>query len=111
MIVCILAATLGEVTAKRGAPKPVEPVLAGNVEYSAPHESLGVVVATDIKSKKELWRERIYELHINPALERDVQDIFIATLSVEGGVLIITREDGVSFALDLTTRKVTQHKK
>lgn len=95
-------------TAKRNAPKPVAPVVAGSVEYSAPHEFMGFVIATDTHTHKELWRERIYRVSINPALERDVQDVFIASLALERGVLIITTERGVSYTLDLVTRKVTK---
>ncbi len=96
--------------AKRLAPKPVTPVVAGAVEYSAPHEQMGFVVATDTGTHKELWRERIYTVHIDPKLERDVQDVFITSLVIEGGVLVVTNERGESYALDLATRKVTKRK-
>ena len=39
--------TAGPAAAKRSAPQPVAPVLAGTVEYSAPHEVMGFVIATD----------------------------------------------------------------
>ena len=96
--------------AKRGAPKPVPPVAAGNIEYSAPQEFMGFVIANDTKAHKELWRERIYHTRINPLLERDVQDVFIASLAIERGVLIVTTERGVSYSLNLATRKVTKRK-
>lgn len=94
--------------AKRSAPKPVPPVTAGSIEYSAPRELMGFVVATDIARRKELWRERIYTVHINPALERDVQEVFITSLAVERGTLLIANERGESFAVDLATRRVTK---
>jgi hypothetical protein len=103
-----LAAT--PVPAKRAAPKPVPPVVADSVEYSAPHEHMGFVFATDTSSRKELWRERIYAVRIDPALERDVQDVFITTLSIKRGALIITNEHGDTYTLDLSTRKVTKQK-
>src|SRR5438876_5226755 len=78
--------------AKRAAPKPVPPVVANSVEYSAPHEHMGFVIATDTRNHKELWRERIYTVRINPLLERDVQDVFITTLSLERGKLVIINE-------------------
>lgn len=94
--------------AKRGAPKPVPPVSADAIEYSAPHEHMGFVVATDTASRKELWRERIYAVRIDPKLEEDVQHVFIASLAIEGGALIITNERGESYTLDLATRRVTK---
>jgi hypothetical protein len=96
--------------AKRAAPKPVPSVVASSVEYSAPREQMGFVVATDTVSHKELWRERIYTVRIDPALERDVQEVFITSLVIENGALIITNERGDSYALDLVTRKVTKRK-
>lgn len=106
LVAFFLAAT--SAPAKRAAPKPVAAVIADAVEYSAPHELMGFVVATDTRSHKELWRERIYAVRINPALEGDVQDVFITSLVVERGALLITNERGDTYSLDLATRKVTK---
>ncbi|MDH3287525.1 MAG: hypothetical protein OEP48_07360 [Betaproteobacteria bacterium] len=107
-VAVFLAAT--PAPAKRAAPKPVQPVVANSVKYSAPHEHMGFVVATDTSSHKELWRERIYAVRINPTLERDVQDVFITSLSIERGALMITNERGDRYTLDLATRQVTKRK-
>jgi len=108
LIPFFLAATPAQ--AKRAAPKEVTPVVASAVEYSAPHEAMGFVVATDTVSHKELWRERIYTVRVDPALERDVQDVFITSLVIEKGTLIITNERGDRYALNLVSRKVTKRK-
>ncbi len=108
LISCCFAST--PAPAKRAAPKPVPAVVSDSVEYSAPHEHMGFVVATDTRSGKELWRERIYTVAVNPALERDVQDVFITSLAVENGALIIGNERGDTYALDLARRKVTKRK-
>jgi hypothetical protein len=84
--------------------------MANSVEYSAPHEQMGFVVATDLSTHKKLWRVRIYTVHIDPALERDVQDVFITSLSFERGGLVITNESGDRYILDLATRKVAKQK-
>ena len=81
--VACLFITAGPAAAKRSAPQPVAPVLAGAVEYSAPHEVMGFVIATDTQTHQELWRERIYRPIIDPSLERDVQEVFIASLAIE----------------------------
>jgi hypothetical protein len=96
--------------AKRAAPKPVPPVLVNAVEYSAPHAPMGFVVATDTTSHKELWRERIYTVKTDPLLERDVQDVFITSLAIDKGSLVVTNERGDSYSLDLATRKITKRK-
>lgn len=108
LVALLLAVT--PVTAKRSAPQPVAPVTANGVEYTAPPEQMGFVIATDTKTHKELWRARIYAVRIDPNLERDVQDNFITTLVIEGGSLIVTNERGESYLLDLATRKVTKRR-
>jgi hypothetical protein len=94
--------------AKRSAPEPVRPVVIGSVEYSAPHEKMGSVVATDTKTHRELWQKQIYAVRIDPALERDVQDVFIKSLAFAHGTLTVTNERGERYALDLATCVVTR---
>jgi hypothetical protein len=109
----LLFALLSAVTpalAKRSAPQPVAAVTVNAVEYSAPAEAMGFVVATDARSNKELWRQRIYTVQVNPLREKDVQDVFITALGIEGSNLIVTNENGETYALDLATRKVTKRK-
>ena len=110
IFLCAIFVLAAPVLAKRGAPPLVPPVTVGTVEYSAPSGRMGFVVATDTRSHQELWRERIYFVVINPFLERDVQDVFINSLVVEGNSLLITNERGARFVLNLATRKVTVRK-
>src|SRR5947209_1809154 len=104
----LLATTAENAVAKRSAPGPVEPVTIHGVTYSAPPDAMGFVVATKGSSGSELWRARIYAIPFDPALERDVQDVFITSLSARGGGLLVTNERGERFLLDLQTRKVTR---
>ena len=94
--------------AKRPVPADVAPVVIKGVEYSAPHDAMGFVVAKGVSSGKELWRVRIYEVRVNPELERDAQDVFITSLAEKDGTLLNTNESGEKFTLDLQTRKVTR---
>ena len=94
--------------AKRSAPVVVAPVVIKGVEYSAPHDAMAFVVAKGVNSGKELWRVRIYEVRVNAALERDVQDVFITSLVAKDDSMLITNERGEKYALDLKTRKVTR---
>ncbi len=95
-------------SAKRAAPAAVASVVARGLEFSAPHDTMGFVVAKGISSGKELWRVRIPGIRVNPELERDVQDVFITSLVAKEDTLIITNERGEKYALDLQTRKVTR---
>ncbi|MBL8495342.1 MAG: hypothetical protein JNM37_13970, partial [Rhodocyclaceae bacterium] len=59
-------------------------------------------------TRRELWRQRIYEVLRDPALEADVQDVFIKTLEVVNSRLLIRNERGEVFLLDPATRAVTR---
>ncbi len=97
--------------AKRSAPLELKEITIGAVIYSAPHDAMGFVVATNGETKKELWRVRIYEVKKDPKLEGDVQDVFITSLVKDGESLIVTNEQGKKFRLDLATQKVTATEK
>ena len=94
--------------AKRAVPEAVTPVTIRGITYSAPSEAMGFVVASNSSSGKELWRRRIYAIRIDPALERDVQDVFITSLMAGDDTLLVANERGERFVLDLQTRKVTR---
>ena len=105
---CVVAFLTGAANAKRTVPGAVEPVTVHGVTYSAPVTAMGFVVAFDASSGRELWRQRIYQVRVDPSLERDVQDVFITSLTLRGGSLVITNEHGERYTLDLATRKVTR---
>jgi hypothetical protein len=90
--------------AKRLAPKPVSPVIWNGVEYRA--RDMNFVEAVNITSQQRLWRTRVYFVRYVPFLETDVQDIFITSLTVQNGKLLVTNEAGKSYWLNLTTGHV-----
>jgi outer membrane protein assembly factor BamB len=94
--------------AKRGAPKPVSPVVWEGVEYRAPLnvEQMGHVQAVDIISGQKLWETKVYHVWINPLLETDVQWIFITNLQVQDRKLLVRNEAGKIYKLDLKTGRV-----
>jgi hypothetical protein len=107
-ICSLLLCSAARINGKRSAPKIVEPVTILGVTYSAPSWPVGVVIATDAASSRELWRQRIYAIPYDRKLEQDVQDVFVTSLKCRSNVLLITNERGEHFALDLSTRKVTR---
>jgi hypothetical protein len=104
----LLVSTAAPISAKRAPPKLVKPVTVAGVTFSAPGWPIGILIATDVSSSRELWRQRIYTIHYDRTLEQDVQDVFITSLKLRGNVLLITNERGERFALNLSTRKVTR---
>lgn len=104
ILVVALAATA--LWAMREPPAPVTPVVHNGVKYTAPMESMGVVVALDAKSGAKLWQQKIYDVKIDPSLEADIQYVYITTLAVQGGDLIVTNEMGAKYAMNLSSRAV-----
>ena len=116
---CTLVLLLASVVmAKRAAPKDVPPIITDNATYSAPHVRMpqfsmrnpGFVEAHHPKTKKLLWRIQIYNIKYDPALEQDVQDVFIKTMSLDkkNNSLLISDERSRTYVLDLTTKKVAR---
>jgi len=102
--------------AKREPPKEVEPVTYKGVKYVVPHwgwkrgrmQNGGYIEAWHIKKDKLLWELQVYVVEYNPDIESDVQDIFITSLKIEDGKLIIENEAGDRFEIDLDTREVSR---
>ena len=89
--------------AKRGAPKQVKPVEKEGIEYSAPLDREGYIVATWIKTKREIWSRQIYVVkhEYKLGLSPDVQTCFITNLELKDGKLRIRNERKAEFELDL----------
>ena len=105
------------VKAKRTAPEEVPAVVTDKAVFSVPHFSTrertqngGFVEAHNPETKKLLWRIQIYKTVYNQAMEQDVQDVFIKTLSFDKShnLLIMSDEKSRVFVLNIATRKVTQ---
>jgi hypothetical protein len=108
--ICVIAI---EQKAKRSAPEPVRPVVHKGVKYTAPHfvdgqPAGGVVEALDAKTGKALWRLKVYEIKPDPNLERDVQDVFITSLAINGNKLLVVNERHERYSVDLKTHAVSK---
>ena len=120
LLICgILLVTTPYAFAKRLAPAMVEPVVAEGVKYLAPQvtpgylEAYGVppcptgcVEAWEEKSGKLLWRVQVYTVPYDDQRERDVQDVFIRSLKIEDGSLLVENEQGARFTVDLQSHAV-----
>jgi hypothetical protein len=96
--------------AKRGAPAKVEPVIHQGVRYTAPNDDgrRAYIEAQDVQTNKKLWELTIFTNRIDPALEKDVQWVFIKALNIRDGALIVTSERDKIYQVDLKTKAVTQ---
>jgi hypothetical protein len=123
IIVLTVVAAAPSALAKRAAPEAVPALISGNIKYIAPdvlpnHRSIYgkstcseksmCVEARNKKTGKLLWQVEVYPIEIDPSVELDVQYIYITSLKIERGQLIVKNESGQVFMVDLQTHKVTK---
>jgi hypothetical protein len=107
--------------AKRGVPTQLDSIVSGKVRYLAPDvtpnylsiygaskcfRSGSCVEARDLKTGKLLWQVEVYQTEFDPKVESDVQSVYINSLKIERGKLIIKNERGDRYTIDLKTRAV-----
>jgi hypothetical protein len=104
VLTAVLLCAAAPASAKRAAPKPVQSVVRDGIEYSAPPEREGFVVATwtGCKPKREIWSRQVYVIkhEYKLGLEEDVQSCYITELRFEKSMLRITNEKGGQFEVD-----------
>jgi hypothetical protein len=123
IILLTVLASSQSVLAKRAAPKLVPGLIHGNVKYIAPDvlpdkESIygksicsregSCIEARSRKNGKLLWKVEVYKTKIDPNMETDVQYVYITSLKIEGGNLIVKNEAGEVFMVDLKTHAVAK---
>lgn len=96
------------VLAKRPAPRDVPPVKSASaaIEYRFPPQHMGCVEAFDTKTGELLWRRQVYVVRFTPNLEKDVQDVFVASVEIKDKTMILTNERNSQYQLDLDTLEV-----
>ena len=97
-------------SAKRIVPVKVEPVIHRGVRYVAPNDDghRGYIEAWNVGTNKKLWELTIFTNRIDPNLEEDVQSMFIKTLNIRDGKLVVTSERGTTYQVDVNTKEITQ---
>jgi|HubBroStandDraft_1064217.scaffolds.fasta_scaffold554226_1 hypothetical protein len=103
-LVFLIGAT-GE--AKSLPPKPVQPVIADGIRYSA--EGSGrdqYVVAADLSSGSLLWKVKVFRSLTTPWKEIDVQIVFISDLKLVGDTLLVRDERSRCYSVNLITKRV-----
>ena len=92
------------VLAKIGDPRPLN---VGHVRYESHRHT---VWATDVRTKKVLWKTGIpmsyYRGEVDPRLERDVQWNIITSFMLKGKIIFVTNSKGENFKLDSVTGKL-----
>src|ERR1700693_6267121 len=90
LVVVTLSAIPLELLAKRVAHGPVPPVVSASTIYAAQGDGrTGCVVANEATTGNELWRVKIFRIHIKPWIGEDNQWIFINDLKFFDSDLLV----------------------
>jgi hypothetical protein len=89
------------VVAKRMPPKNVKPLVYKGIVFIAPRQKMCYVEARDFKTNKKVWEKKVYGIIYDPFLEKDVQDVFITSLGIEGNKLVVTDERGKIYRMEI----------
>ena len=83
---CAMSVLVSSAFAKRSPPKVVTPVAKDGIEYSAPVDREGFVVATWVKTGRKIWSRQVYVIkyEYKLGLESDIQSCFITELELQG---------------------------
>jgi hypothetical protein len=102
-------------SADRVAPPVVPPVIRDGVRYAQAEDGRsvgmnqvgGVLVASEVPSRKRLWTLAVYSNEIDPQKEADAQWVFFKSMAFDpDGRLRIVNEAGNAFLVDVKTQKV-----
>jgi|ERR1700677_56158 hypothetical protein len=95
-------------TAKRVPPKPVPPVVADGIRYSAEGDGKDAyVVATAEASGKTLWRVKVFHTRIELWRgEEDNQWLFISDLKLAEDSLLVRDEKNRCYSIQRNVRRV-----
>jgi hypothetical protein len=94
--------------AKRMAPKPVPPINADGIRYSAEGDGKdSYVVATDEATGKTLWKVKVFHTRIKFWRgEEDNQWVFISDLKLAGDSVLVRDENNRCYSISLNTKHV-----
>jgi hypothetical protein len=98
--------------AKRMAPKPVPPIVAGGIRYSAHGDGKdSYVVATDQATGKQLWRVKVFHNRVHWWRgEEDNQWVFISDMTLAGNTLLVRDEKNRCYSVYVKTKHVKRHR-
>ena len=96
---------------KRTPPPSVRPIDYDGVRYVAvlwgvdfgEQQNGGFVEARDSRDGHLVWRARVYVTKYDDKIERDVQDVFITSMVIENGHLVVVNENHEKFIVNLRT--------
>ena len=89
--------------AKKITPPKIEPLIYKNIKFVVPNtvQEMGCVQAWDVEKGKKVWEKKFYSVFMSPFVQDDLQWVFIISLSVEDGKLVVVNEKGSEYKIGI----------
>lgn len=102
MVAMVTAVAVAKVT----HPKPLAPVIANGVRYSADRDGIDqYVVANDISTGEQTWKVRVVHTRIKFWVEGDVQGVLITDLRLIGNSLFVRDGKARCYSVDVNSHR------
>lgn len=113
IVIGVISCVFCQLTEAKRMPAPeVEPVIYKGVKFISPNtpQKMGYVEAWDMETNKKVWEKKVYTVFINPIMEADVQWVFISSLTIEDGKLVVVNERGKKYKVDIPENILKENK-
>ena len=99
---CGLVYAKGLSLTKAIAPPKISPLIYKGIKFVVPNtvKEVGYVQAWDVATGQKVWEKKVYRVIIMPFSE-DSQYVFIISLSIEDGKLVVVNENGREYKIDI----------
>jgi len=89
--------------AKMTATPKIEPLIYKGIKFVVPNtvKEIGYVQAWDVQTGQKVWEKKVYSASVNQFLPNDVRWVFIISLSVEDGKLVVVNEKGREYKIGI----------
>lgn len=86
-------------SSKRKPPIEVEPLVIGQIKYTAPTDRMGFVQARDLATDSLLWTRQIYTVRRHKNSQACGWEVYIDKLYRKGSALMIHTERGKTYSI------------
>ena len=86
---------------KKNRPSKIAPLIYKGIKFVAPNtvKEMGYVQAWDVETDKKVWEKKAYSVIKIPFFFEE--DVFIISLRVEDGKLVVGNENGREYKIDI----------
>ena len=100
---CSFVYAKGLSLATKNAPPTIAPLIYKGIKFVVPNtvKKMGFVQAFDVETGKQVWEKKVYRVIALPFLGENARFVFIISLSIEDGKLVVVNDNGREYKIDI----------